>query len=304
MHCGIAPVFQKAKEAVRTRGASTSEPQHSRERGTGMEAQVMEATGRVAWSPKATMPQAVVLADMDGTLRDPDKWLERETVRFLRGLVGARVMVIPASGRTVETLITLCGAAEVDCPVFCGENGAHIRHRLYGKWDDEFEVGMRRILEEAERHLRECAACGGGEQEAKRLLFTVHYDSVEEAAEKAASWRAHLLPVLEGAVVLTHPDGALDLVPRGMSKASAVRFVAKRFPGVPIIAAGDGENDDPMFQSISGATVTPVCPGNAHPNVVRTVLANGGRQFDGVCAEGTMEGIRWALAHRGVTISV
>lgn len=210
-------------------------------------------------------------------------------------------MVVPASGRTVETLIALLGAAEVDCPVFCGENGAHIQHRLDGDWKEELEVDMRRVREEAEQHLLECAACGGGEQEVKRCLLTMHYGSVERATMKAQSWRAHLVSIFEGAMVLTHPDGALDLVPRGMSKASAVRFVARRFPGVPVVAAGDGEND---ISILDDATVTPVCPGNAHPKVVRAVLANGGHQFDGDCAVGTRKGIRWALLHHGIAINV
>ena len=146
-----------------------------------------------------------------------------------------------------------------------------------------------------------CRECKGGEYEHKRRIITIHFGSLDLARKKADIWEAHLRPLMEksGFTVMNHPDGAVDFIPRGVSKTSIARFLMGRFEGMPLIAAGDGVNDIPMLQ---GVPITPVCPGNAHPDVVRVVEANGGRQFAAPCAEGTIAGIIWALARHGIKV--
>lgn len=260
--------------------------------------------GRVAGTAlSVTTPRAIVAADVDGTLREPGAFrLEPVMVDFLRGLMRHGVLVVPSSGRGVETLIALFGGAEVLCPVFAGENGGHVTHYLDGKVRNEFSGDMS-LKRRAGEHIASCKECDGGIPEEKRRMLTIHFGSLEQAREKAAVWREHLGRIMDPVTftVMVHADGAVDFVPRGISKRSIVGFLKRRFPGVPTITVGDGENDRPMLESEG---VTPVCPSIAHPDVVRAVRENGGRSFDEPCPEWAITGLRWALRRNGIEIPV
>ncbi len=244
-------------------------------------------------------PGMILVADVDGTLRGPGEDLGEGVAAMLRRIVECGGMFVPASGKSVEHLAALFSRHKVECRVICGENGADIIHRLDGSSWKDITVSHPDERARIRTHVIACTACNSWEyEEPKESIVTVHFGTAARAREKATIWRQHLTQILgHGEVaVYVHDDGAVDAVPHPsrVSKATVIALLRGRFPGVPIVVAGDGENDLPMMQARGVFTV--VCPENAHPKVVEAAVLRDGRRFDGRYGVGVVAGIRWACA--------
>ena len=250
-------------------------------------------------------PRAIVISDVDGTLRAHGETIGQDVPAFLRKMVESDVDFVPCSGKSVAYLQRLFDSLAVWYSMVGGENGGHIAYFNGNIWADRYFADAT-ALEAAREHLKRCHGCNSWRKiEPKRTIFTARFGTFERARRRAQTWREHMAQELGGVdvAVYTYPpnDDAVDLVinPSDISKANAVRFVQECHPGVPIVVAGDGLNDLPM---ISAKGVIPVCPSNAAEEVKAIVREHEHGYIAGdPYGAGAMEVIDMALWSLGIT---
>jgi hypothetical protein len=223
-----------------------------------------------------TTPRAILVSDLDVTLRRHGEDLGPGVAMAIATLIEQGVMFVPASGKGVDYLYDLFSRHGVRCDMVCGENGGHIRHRLDGSWD-EIHFGDQSALRTARAHLEQCSMCNSWrEEERKVTILTMRFEDHDQAVSKAQRWRACLGRIFGQRPIEVYTyadDDAVDLViePGQVSKVNVLNVLRTRFSGVPLVVAGDGNNDECILQD---QRVLPVCPANASVRAAHPVCAN------------------------------
>jgi hypothetical protein len=88
-------------------------------------------------------------------------------------------------------------------------------------------------------------------------------------------------------------DRAVDIIPAGVSKGTAARFLMKQEGWNPTwcIAVGDSEFDIPLFRNVGRIG----CPSNATPGCIAFVKQNRGKVSMRPYTEGVLDVINWYL---------
>lgn len=252
-----------------------------------------------------SVPPAVVVVDIDGTLRRHGEYIGLGVGPALRAMVEQGVVVVPCSGKNLEFITGLFNHMEVPTPVIGSENGGYISSLVQGAWhhDSAADKAKLRVLR---RHIDECPECNSwtaGEQ--KHSMVTKRFGTYLRAAEVAPIWKAHareLFPDEPCEVFLYPPaDDAVDLVlnPARVYKGRLIAMLRHYYPGAPIIVAEDGLNGMSM---VKAQGVLPICPSTADEQIKMAVKLQNGLVTDKPYSEGTLSGLKWALRQFGVSL--
>lgn len=224
----------------------------------------------------------VVVCDVDGTLLDSKHKLADETVNALKKAIDQGVKVILATGKTRISSDSIYKRLGVETPgVFVQGlvlNYPDGTEKHLGTLDPDL---LRRVITFAEDRGFQVIAYSGRRVMARQqtevsIILTESYDEPKPevvgplqnvvntvpinklmfcgaAPEKITHLRWQLSHMIGGAARLTQalPE-AVEMLPRGASKASALKVLFKELDIDPAttLAIGDGENDIEMIQLV------------------------------------------------------
>jgi hydroxymethylpyrimidine pyrophosphatase-like HAD family hydrolase len=217
----------------------------------------------------------IVISDFDGVMAPQGcKDISHEAVEAVHGFRELGYRFGLASGKPLSYLYSCCSEHGIAPDFIIAENGGvvymdgtKIRH------PPEDVRSMRNILS-----LDRGGFQGGPGrkvmfEEEKDVIYTPHMEGGMEGALETKDYFDGLIEE-HGFQLDTyaHPDGAVDVVPRGMSKVKGIERVRHRYPEGMTIAIGDGTNDIEMLSSVD----FPATVGNANPKVAELVSSRGG----------------------------
>ncbi len=244
------------------------------------------------------VPPAVVVVDIDGTLRRHGQYIGDGVALMLRAMIEQGVVVVPCSGKNLEFITKLFNFMEIPTPVIGSENGGYISSLVQGAWHHD-SAADRTKLRLLRAHIDSCPECNSwtiGEQ--KHSMITKRFGSYQKAAEVAPIWKSHardLFPDEPCEVFLYPPaDDAVDLVlnPKRVYKGRLIAMLRHYYPGAPIVVAEDGLNGMSM---VKAEGVLPVCPSTADEQIKLAVQMQGGMVASEPYSDGTLNALRWAL---------
>lgn len=251
------------------------------------------------------VPPAVVVVDIDGTLRKHGEYVGDGVALMLRSMVEQGVVVVPCSGKNLEFIRKLFNFMEIPTPVIGSENGGYISSLVQGAWhhDSTADRTKLRVLRDHIDNCPECSCWTEGEQ--KHSMITKRFGSFHRAEEIAPIWKSHarqLFPDEPSEVFLYPPtDDAVDLVlnPKRVYKGRLIAMLRHYYPGAPIVVAEDGLNGMSM---VKAAGVLPVCPSTADDQIKLAVEMQGGMVAREPYSAGTLSALRWALRQFDVRV--
>ncbi|MCB0331375.1 MAG: HAD-IIB family hydrolase [Bdellovibrionales bacterium] len=256
-------------------------------------------------------------SDLDGTLIPVDESPDPQQLREFHDLIQSRSEFTLAyvTGRHFE--LALAGLALAGLPVphyLVCDVGTSI-YRSLSPLADKFDPSSWRPMESYSRQLSRLwdknavevvedtllkingVSLQEGEKQGnyKRSFYCTELS--RELKEALAPWRERLC-VVESFAVDSH-YALIDLLPRGVNKLYAVRFILEELQMSPLEAvyAGDSGNDIALFESEMHGIVV----GNAHQEVKAAVLANNWEGGENYIARGkTIAGVLEGLQYFGV----
>ena len=240
------------------------------------------------------MAVKLFVSDLDGTMLPDGNVVSAENIAAVRRATEAGVVVTIATGRMFEAALPVAQALGVDVPII-SYNGGLIKSpsgRVYEEHTIDAALAHDIIAFCQERDWYIQTYSGGVLRYVEACDESRFYENSQKLTGKAVGWDgmfAHtadnckLLLVTEGRdVTLVRSEAVLaafgdrvdvtrsaacliEIVPKGISKASALRSLANKL-GVAIeetMAIGDAYNDLPMLKAAGKS----VAMGNAFPEV-------------------------------------
>lgn len=234
------------------------------------------------------------VSDLDGTMLPNRSAVSRENIEAVRRAADAGVVVTIATGRMFEAALPVAEALGLDVPVIA-YNGGLIKSpsgRVYEEHTIETQTAREIVAFCHDRGWYIQEYSGGRLRYAEQCAESQFYENSQgvpgiavgrEGLLAHAAGNCKLLLVTEGraatvarseeimaafgdAVDVTRSaDRLIEIVPKGISKASALRSLAAKL-GISIaetMAIGDAYNDLPMLQAAGKS----VAMGNAFPEV-------------------------------------
>ena len=234
------------------------------------------------------------VSDLDGTMLPDGNVVSAENIAAVRRAVEAGVTVTIATGRMFEAALPVAKALGVDVPIisyngalikspsghiyeehlidpllahdiltFCKERGWYIQSYSGGVLRYVEICNESRFYENSQKLKGEAVGWDGlfahTEGNCKLLLVTEGRDVTIKRAEAVLSEFGTQVDVTRSA------DCLIEIVPKGISKASALQSLAAKL-GIPIeetMAIGDAYNDLPMLKAAGKS----VAMGNAFPEI-------------------------------------
>ena len=234
------------------------------------------------------------VSDLDGTMLPDGNVVSAENIAAVRRAVEAGVTVTIATGRMFEAALPVARALGVDVPIisyngglikspsgrvyeehtvdsalahdiiaFCKERGWYIQSYSGGVLRYVEACDESRFYENSQKLTGEAVGWDGlfahTEGNCKLLLVT------KELSVTLARAEAVLAAFGERVDVTRSADCLIEIVPKGISKASALRSLAAKL-GIAIeetMAIGDAYNDLPMLKAAGKS----IAMGNAFPEV-------------------------------------
>ena len=234
------------------------------------------------------------VSDLDGTMLPDGNVVSAENIAAVRRAVEAGVTVTIATGRMFEAALPVARALGVDVPIisyngglikspsgrvyeehtvdpalahdiiaFCKERGWYIQSYSGGVLRYVEACDESRFYENSQKLTGEAVGWDGlfahTEGNCKLLLVT------KELSVTLARVEAVLAAFGERVDVMRSADCLIEIVPKGISKASALRSLAEKL-GIAIeetMAIGDAYNDLPMLKAAGKS----IAMGNAFPEI-------------------------------------
>jgi sucrose-6F-phosphate phosphohydrolase len=212
------------------------------------------------------MDHVLLVSDVDGTLLGND----RDLMRFAawHGRYRSRVRLVYASGQFYESVAAMVRGGILPRPwAIIGGLGTDLRiypsgrpifawdERLYKSWDG--------------KRIRETLATRARlelQPEEFQSEYKVSYYLTDASPEELATIRAKLRDCDSGAHIVYSSRRDLDVLPAGIDKGSATKFLAEYLDYEPdeVIVCGNSANDRAMFRhGFRGIVV-----GNAHAELL------------------------------------
>ncbi|EHG23953.1 Cof-type HAD-IIB family hydrolase [Selenomonas noxia] len=240
------------------------------------------------------MAVKLFVSDLDGTMLPDGNIVSAENIAAVRRAAEAGVVVTIATGRMFEAALPVAAALGVDVPII-SYNGGLIKSpsgRIYEEHTMDAAVTHDIIAFCRARDWYIQIYSGGCLRYVEPCDESCFYENSQKLAGQAVGWNglfAHaagnckLLLVTQGGAVTQEradalmeafgadvdvtrsADRLIEIVPKGISKASALTALAAKL-GIAIeetMAIGDAYNDLPMLK----AAGTSVAMGNAFPEV-------------------------------------
>ena len=240
------------------------------------------------------MAVKLFVSDLDGTMLPDGNVVSAENIAAVRRAVEAGVTVTIATGRMFEAALPIAEALGVDVPII-SYNGGLIKSpsgRVYEEHTIEPALARDIIAFCKERGWYIQCYSGGGLRYVEACDESRFYEKAQQVTGKAVGWDglfAHaagncklLLVTKELSVTLARAEAVLaafgahvdvtrsadcliEIVPKGVSKASALTSLAAKL-GIAIeetMAIGDAYNDLPMLKAAGKS----IAMGNAFPEV-------------------------------------
>lgn len=206
----------------------------------------------------AALPCLLVAVDFDGTLSPlVDEPLAArplpgsiEALGELAALPGTLVAIV--SGRALETLLTLSGAAEP--LLLIGSHGVETSYDEAGPMMDEQERRTYRALDADLTSVLEQHP--GARVERKPHSLVLHTRGMPPADEAAALHAGHAVADQHPTVVVTPGKGVLELATRHVGKGSALRELAAAHGVDATIYLGDDVTDEHAFEVLGRGDVS------------------------------------------------
>jgi len=188
----------------------------------------------------------LVALDVDGTLAEPSKPVEKEIVEKVQNLEDLGVRIVLASGKSTSYLLGLARGMGIKNPILIGENGCVI-----------FDPVEIREIKLAERPMEISTIESEVVSQFADLIWlqptqvalTIFPKVKKALPELISCLRESVKPFSEKVVMLEHED-AIDILPSGIDKGKALAKINKLY-GVKrenVIVVGDSSNDIPMFR--------------------------------------------------------
>ena len=240
------------------------------------------------------MAVKLFVSDLDGTMLPDGNVVSAENIAAVRRAVEAGVTVTIATGRMFEAALPIAEALGVDVPII-SYNGGLIKSpsgRVYEEHTIEPALARDIIAFCKERSWYIQCYSGGVLRYVEACDESRFYEKAQQVTGKAVGWDglfAHaagncklLLVTKELSVTLARAEAVLaafgahvdvtrsadcliEIVPKGVSKASALTSLAAKL-GIAIeetMAIGDAYNDLPMLKAAGKS----IAMGNAFPEV-------------------------------------
>ena len=240
------------------------------------------------------MAVKLFVSDLDGTMLPDGNVVSAENIAAVRRAVEAGVTVTIATGRMFEAALPIAEALGVDVPII-SYNGGLIKSpsgRVYEEHTIEPALARDIIAFCKERSWYIQCYSGGVLRYVEACDESRFYEKAQQVTGKAVGWDglfAHaagncklLLVTKELSVTLARAeavlaafgahvdvtrsaDSLIEIVPKGVSKASALTSLAAKL-GIAIeetMAIGDAYNDLPMLKAAGKS----IAMGNAFPEV-------------------------------------
>lgn len=218
----------------------------------------------------------IVISDFDGVMAPQGcKDISHEAVEAVHGFRELGYRFGLASGKPLSYLYSCCSEHGINPDFIIAENGGVVYLDGQKLRESPKDVlSMRDILS-----LDRGRFVGGPDvrvddkREEKDVIYTLYAEGGMDGAIQIKDYFDRLID--ENGFQLetyAHPDGGVDVVPRGMSKVKGIEKVRHRYPEGVTIAIGDGTNDIEMLSSVD----FPATVGNANPKVAELVASRGG----------------------------
>lgn len=217
----------------------------------------------------------IIISDFDGVLAPQgETCVSGEALEAIEGFRELGYGFGLASGKGLGYLYGCCSMRGIDPDFIIAENGGVVY--MDGRAEAHPSGDVARLRGSM---LLDRGRVTGGPgarivmEEEKDVIYTPHVEGGMEGAMEMKSYFEGIID-REGLEldVYAHPDGAVDVVPRGMSKVTGIEKVRKRHGEGRTIAIGDGTNDIEMLSYVD----FPATVGNAHPNVEALVRGRNG----------------------------
>ena len=240
------------------------------------------------------MAVKLFVSDLDGTMLPDGNVVSPENIAAVRRAADAGVVVTIATGRMFEAALPVAEALGVDVPII-SYNGGLIKSpsgRVYEEHTVDPVLAHDLIAFCKERGWYIQSYSGGVLRYVESCDESRFYENSQKVAGKAVGWDglfAHtagncklLLVTKELPVTLTRAeavlaafgaqvdvtrsaDNLIEIVPKGISKASALKSLAEKlgFSIEETMAIGDAYNDLPMLQAAGKS----IAMGNAFPEI-------------------------------------
>lgn len=240
------------------------------------------------------MPIKLFVSDLDGTMLPDGNVVSAENIAAVRCAVEAGVTVTIATGRMFEAALPVAEALGVDVPII-SYNGGLIKSlsgRVYEEHTVDTELAHDLIAFCKERDWYIQSYSGGVLRYVEACDESRVYENAQKLTGRAVGWdglfahtagncklllvtmdracaqeRAEAVRAAFGAQVdvMRSADCLIEIVPKGISKASALTSLAGKL-GIAVeetMAIGDAYNDLPMLRAAGRS----VAMGNAFPEV-------------------------------------
>ncbi|MEE1086367.1 MAG: HAD family hydrolase [Schaedlerella sp.] len=192
----------------------------------------------------------LIAFDLDGTLAELGKGMTQEQVELLQGLEAKGVRIAICSGKPTYYLCGFMRQIGLKQPILVGENGAVIQFGVdlppkdfyVAKYSEEAAETIRFFSEEIHRRIPDAWYQPNMVELTPFLQRESDFPIVEECLEEM---KDHIRDVS-----IYRFSDCYDFVPNGITKKSGMADLGNLLgiTAEEMVAAGDGENDLPMFE--------------------------------------------------------
>jgi len=198
----------------------------------------------------------LIVFDLDDTLATVGCEIPNDIVSRLNFLSEHGVKIAICSGKPAYYIVGLARQCQFKDGVFIGENGASIQFGIslppVEYYELPYDTSVLSVFAEIKVKISEKFNCGSGIWfQPNKAIFTVFFNDENDKKTIAEVLAEYDATLKDKSVRIFDNYDSFDLVPNGLSKGRAVKFLASklRIDESDIIAVGNGDNDISMYEN-------------------------------------------------------
>ena len=198
----------------------------------------------------------LVIFDLDDTLASVGYEIPNDIVSRLNLLSENGVKIAICSGKPTYYIVGMARQCQFKDGIFIGENGASIQFGIslppVEYYELPYDAGVLSIFSEIrDRIERACNGCNDIWFQPNRVIFTVYFNNENDEKVIAKVISEYYEALKERSARIFANYDSFDIVPNGLSKGKALKFLASKLQidKSEIIAVGNGENDISMYEN-------------------------------------------------------